>query len=213
MKKAVALYRASSRRQGKSGLGLEAQKTNVRRFAKFKKMKIIAEFTEVKSGLKKNRPIIDSVLKMCRETGATLLIANSDRLTRRLLFAELLWADNVDFVAVDRPDADRFELQITFAFAEKESRENGRRTREALQAAKERGVKLGTSIHGLLKKRRKKYKAFAIRMKPKIKKLMDKGYTTTRSLADALNTEGIKTFYGGQARWHLSTVHKLLKAI
>ncbi len=213
MKKAVALYRASSRRQGKSGLGLDAQKLNVRNFAAFRKIKIIAEFTEVRSGTKKNRPIIENALKICKETNATLLIANMDRLTRRLLFAALLMESSIKFICVDRPNADYFELHISAAVAEKESRDISRRTREALQAAKARGVKLGTSVRELHRKRRQKYKAFAKRLKPKIKKYQEMGFNSIRAIVKILNDKKVKTFMGNNSKWHLSTVHKLLREI
>lgn len=213
MKKAVALYRASSPRQGKSGLGLDAQKSNVRNFAAFRKMRIVAEFTEVMSGRKKNRPIIENALKACKEKNATLLIANMDRLTRSMVFAALLIESDINFICVDRPNADRFELHISAAVAEKESRDISRRTKEALQAAKARGVKLGTSIKALLRKRRQQYKVFAKRLKPQIKGFQKEGFTSVRALVDVLNKKKVKTFMGGNSKWHLSTVHRLLKNI
>lgn len=213
MQKAVSLLRASSPRQEKSGLGLDAQKWNVDQFAAITKRKIIAEFVEVGSGLKKNRPIIEAALKVCRETGATLLIANMDRLTRRLLFVVLLMESDIKFICVDKPNAGRLELLITAMIAENESLDIGRRTKEALRVAKTNGVKLGTSVFGLIRRKRQEYKAFAKRMKPIIRRFQKMGLTTTRQLVDALNDMHVKTFQGHDCRWHNSTVHRLLKTI
>lgn len=212
MKKAVAYCRVSSKRQGKSGLGLEAQDKAIWDFAQQNKMDIVAEFKEVESGSNNDRPIMAQVLEACKKHDATLLIARVDRLARRLLFIATLMESDIRFISVDRPYADEYELHMEAANAQRESRIISKRTREALQAAKRRGVKLGTAIKWLLRKRRREYKAFAMKLKPKIRLLQKRGYRSVRELVSVLNEKGVKTFTGGETRWHISTVHRLLKA-
>lgn len=213
MQKAVAYYRVSSKRQGKSGLGLDAQRKAVRDFAAYRKIKIIAEFTEVESGKKDNIPGLSNVLDACKEHNATLLIAKLDRLARRLIFIATLMESSIRFISVDKPHADEYELHIDAANAQRESKIISQRTRDALQAAKRRGIKLGTAVKWLLKKKRLEYKAFAKQLRPKIKGFQKMGFTSVRALAKVLNDKKIKTFTGGNSRWHISTVHRLLKEL
>lgn len=214
MMKAVAYYRVSSKRQGKSGLGLDAQQKAVREFAKQNKMKIIGEYTEVESGkLSSNRPFLKQAIDECKQHKAVLLIATLDRLARNVAFISALMESEIRFKSVDFPFADEFMLHIRAAFAQLESRMISTRTKQALQAAKRRGVKLGTNAKKLAEQNRKKYLAFAKKMKPTVKKLIDDGYITVREITDELNNKKIKTVTGKKAQWHLSTVHKLLKLI
>lgn len=213
MKKAIAHFRVSSRRQRKSGLGLAAQRREVYAFASAHKFRIVAEYIERKSGLSRNRPIIDECLAECKRLNATLLISKIDRLSRRLLFTATLMESDIPFIAIDRPHADEYELHIEAANAQRESRLISKRTKAALQEAKRRGVKLGTSIRSVLEKRRKEYQQFAIKMQPVIRKLNNKGFRTVRALKDILNEKHVRTFTGGNTKWHLSTVHTLLKHI
>lgn len=213
MKKAVAYCRVSSKRQGKSGLGLEAQRKAIQEFARQNNMHIIAEFKEVESGRKNDRPIMAQVLETCKRSKATLLIARVDRLARRLLFIVTLMESDIPFISVDRPHADEYELHMEAANAQRESKIISKRTTDSLRIAKLRGVKLGTAVFELIRKKRQQYKAFAKRMKPVIIRLQKKGITTTRQLVAALNDKHIKTFQGHECHWHNSTVHRLLKAI
>jgi len=213
MQKAVAYYRVSSKRQGTSGLGLDAQRAAVRAFAALSKMKIIAEITEVESGKNNDRQGLSNVLETCKKHDAILLIAKLDRLARRLIFIATLMESSIRFISVDKPHADEYELHMDAAYAQRESKMISQRTREALQAAKRRGIKLGTSVKGLLKKKRKAYKLFAKGIRPDIRKFQKAGNKSVRSLAKILNDQKIKTFTGGNSKWHLSTVHRLLKEI
>ncbi|KYP12894.1 recombinase family protein [Flavihumibacter sp. CACIAM 22H1] len=213
MKIAIAHFRVSSLRQRKSGLGLAAQRREVYAFAAAHKFKIVAEFIERKSGLSRNRPVIDDCLAECKRLNATLLISRVDRLSRRLLFTATLMEAGIPFIAIVKPYADEYELHIEAANAQRESRLISKRTKAALQEAKRKGVKLGTSIWDVLDKRRKAYERFVIKMIPIIKRYQDKGIYSIRALTIALNGKHVKPFSGGNARWHLSTVHKLLKHI
>lgn len=213
MKKAIALFRVSSRGQQKSGLGLAAQRRQIHAFAVANKFTIINEFIERVPGWAINRPVVEKSLAECKRLNATLLIAKVDRLSRRVLFVATLMEAQIPFIAVDKPYADEYELHMEAANAQRESRIISQRTKAALQEAKRRGVKLGTSIWKVLRDRRKEYKAFARKMRPVIKKLQRKGLCSVRKLTDELNKRHIKTFMGGDSHWHLSTVHTLLKNI
>lgn len=140
-KRYVAYYRCSTRKQGQSGLGLEAQREAARRFVG--EDLLIAEFEEVETGARADRPALDAALRECRLRGATLVIAKLDRLSRSVSFISRLMEEGADFVAVDMPSANRFTLHIMAAMAEQEREMISHRTKVALAAARERGVVLG----------------------------------------------------------------------
>ena len=211
MKLAIAHLRVSKKRKDRRRYGLAAQRRDIIEFAKLHKYKIVGEFVERKSGLSYNRPEIERCLIECKRQNATLLIAKVDRLSRRLLFVATLMENKIPFIAVDKPYADEYDLHMEAANAQRESKLISKRTKAALREAKRRGVKLGTSIYSVLKQRRKAYKLFARKMKPIIRKLESQGFCTIRALTEKLNSRHIKTFLGGNAKWHISTVHTLLK--
>jgi len=137
----IAYYRVSTRKQGDSGLGLEAQREAVRRF--IGDGQLLAEFEEVESGKRSDRPALEAALKECRLRRAKLIIAKLDRLSRSVAFVSRLMEEQVDFVAVDMPHSNRFTIHVMAALAEQERELISARTRAALQAAKARGVSLG----------------------------------------------------------------------
>ncbi len=140
----VAYYRASTDKQGKSGLGLEAQKAAVASYLNGGQWTLVGEFTEVESGRKqKKRPRLDEALTACKKLKAKLIVAKLDRLARNVAFISALMESSVEFVAADMPFANRLNLHIMAAFAEHEGEQISNRTRDALAAAKARGVKLG----------------------------------------------------------------------
>lgn len=141
--KAVAYYRVSTSEQGRSGLGLEAQKAAVEDYISRKGATLIAEFTEVESGAKGDRPQLQAALKRTKVSNATLVIAKLDRLSRNAAFLLTLRDAGTDFVAVDMPDANPVTVGIMAVIAEEERRLISERTKAALKAAKARGVKLG----------------------------------------------------------------------
>jgi DNA invertase Pin-like site-specific DNA recombinase len=140
-KRYIAYYRCSTRKQGQSGLGLEAQRSAVERF--ICDGSLIAEFEEVESGNRADRPALEAALRECRLRGATLVIAKLDRLSRSVSFIARLMEEGADFVAVDMPAASRFTLHIMAAMAEQEREMISHRTKAALAAARDRGVVLG----------------------------------------------------------------------
>jgi DNA invertase Pin-like site-specific DNA recombinase len=140
----VAYYRVSTKQQGQSGLGLEAQEVAVLRHI-CTGDKLVASFTDVESGTRKGnkRPELAKALAACRRERATLLIAKLDRLARNVAFVSNLMEAGVDFVAVDMPTANRLTIHILAAVAEAEAEAISSRTKAALAAAKARGTRLG----------------------------------------------------------------------
>lgn len=141
--KFVAYYRVSTEKQGKSGLGLEAQQAAVTAYLNGGNWKLVGELTEVETGKRNDRPKLAEALALCRKRKATLVIAKLDRLARNVHFISGLMESGVNFVACDSPGDDRFILHIKAAVAEEEAKKISDRTKAALAALKARGKKLG----------------------------------------------------------------------
>jgi len=139
----VAYFRVSTQKQGQSGLGLEAQKEVVRSHVNRRGETITAEFIEVESGKKADRPQLAAALALCKASGATLIIAKLDRLARNVAFVSNLMEAGVEFYACDLPQASRLTIHILAAVAENEAKAISDRTRAALAAKKAQGHKLG----------------------------------------------------------------------
>lgn len=138
----IGYIRVSTRKQGKSGLGIQAQKTAIRNLLNDEDS-IIEQYEEIESGKNKERPKLLEAIRRCKETKATLVIARLDRLSRSLSFISHLMDSGIDFVACDMKNANRFTIQIFSALAEQEARFISKRTKDALAELKSRGVKLG----------------------------------------------------------------------
>src|SRR5262245_27576135 len=138
--KLVAYYRVSTKRQGESGLGLEAQRSAVQDFAARTGGQIVREYVEVESGRKANRPELKKALAHARRSQALLCVAKLDRLARNVAFLSALMDSGIDFVACDNPAANRLTIHILVAVAEDEARRISERTKSALAALVERGV-------------------------------------------------------------------------
>src|SRR2546428_4213436 len=141
--KFVAYFRVSTDKQGKSGLGLEAQREAVLTYLDGGRWSLVQEFVEVESGKRNDRPELTAALAACKKHKAKLVIAKLDRLSRNLAFIATLMDSGVEFVAVDNPHANRLTLHILAAVAEHERHMIADRTKAALQAAKARGIRLG----------------------------------------------------------------------
>src|SRR3954453_2415545 len=141
--KFVAYYRVSTERQGRSGLGLEAQQEAVRAYLNGGSWRLVAEVIEVESGKRADRPKLAEALRLCRMHGAMLIIAKLDRLARNVAFVSNLMDSGVEFTAVDFPQANRLTAHILAADAAHEPKSISERTKVALAAAKARGVRLG----------------------------------------------------------------------
>jgi DNA invertase Pin-like site-specific DNA recombinase len=139
----VTYLRVSTDKQGRSGLGLEAQQAAIAAYVRPDDMLLAPPYVEIESGKRADRPQLRAALDHCRRTGATLLIARLDRLARNVAFIANLIEQGVPFVACDRPNASTFELHIYASMAQEEARAISARTKAALAAAKARGTVLG----------------------------------------------------------------------
>lgn len=207
----VAYYRVSTDRQGKSGLGLEAQKKAVLDYLNGGKWELVGEFIEVESGKKANRPELARALAACKEQGATLVIAKLDRLARNVAFVSNLMESGVEFKACDNPHATKFIIHILAAVAEHEREQISTRTKAALDAARRRGVKLGAHGATLARQNKEAAASRARDLAPVIAELRAAGIETVRGITEALNARGIPSPRG--ARWHVPAVFRMMKLV
>jgi DNA invertase Pin-like site-specific DNA recombinase len=213
MTRYVAYYRVSTDKQGKSGLGLDAQRQAVAGYVAGRG-EIVAEHTEIES-TRNHRPQLHTALDACRRRRATLLIARLDRLARNVAFISNLMESRVDFVAVDMPDANRLTVHILAAVAEHEREMISQRTKDALHAAKRRGVRLGNP-HPLPASRlalaalKQRTGEFHATVRPLIHTLREQGCSFP-AIARELNNRNIPTARGGL--WYPATVRNILKRL
>jgi DNA invertase Pin-like site-specific DNA recombinase len=190
----VAYYRVSTDRQGRSGLGLEAQQKVVQDYLDGGAWEIVAEFVEVESGKRADRPELARALDACRKHKARLVIAKLDRLSRNLAFIATLMDSGVEFVAVDNPHANKLTIHILAAVAEHEREAISERTKAALAAAKARDRRR-CCPHG----RGPQGENGAANVLPIIREVLAAGHTSANAIARQLNTRKIATARGG--RW------------
>lgn len=141
--KYIAYYRVSTKGQGRSGLGLDAQRTAVQNYLKSKPGEIVVEYQEIESGNNNSRPVLSEAIKKAKALDATLLIAKLDRLSRNVAFIFKLRDEQVNFVCADLPDANTMTIGIFATMAQHERELISQRTKSALSALKAKGVKLG----------------------------------------------------------------------
>lgn len=215
MQKAIAYYRVSTGKQGRSGLSLEAQQLTVSQFVKANNFKLVEEFVEINSGRRNWHYALKTALDECTRQEATLVIAKLDRLSRNVAFiSTLMEAKNVQFKVVDNPNADKIILHILAAFAEHECEQIRKRTKAALSAAKLRGVELGYyGSHVLSKINHENAMQFALMMKPVIDSMKERGIVTIRAITGELNRLHIPTFRRKSCKWHSTTVHSLVNRL
>lgn len=228
----VSYLRVSTARQGRSGLGLEAQRSAVADYLNGGNWRLVAELVEVESGSKTARPKLAEALALCRAHRATLVIAKLDRLTRDAHFLLGLEKAGIDFVAADMPSANRMTVGIMAVVAEEERRMISARTKAALGAAKARGTRLGgvrLKVHGDPKRvygpgrpvigtkataaaaragRSRKAAKRAADLAPLVARLDPDSAMSLRALARALNDEGVPTATGG-GEWTAAGVARL----
>ena len=216
--KFISYLRVSTAKQGASGLGLEAQRKAVEDYLNGGRWKLIAECVEVESGKKSDRPKLAEALRLCRLHGATLIVAKLDRLARNVAFLSNLMEAGVEFVAVDFPTANRLTVHILAAVAEHEAAMISRRTKDALAAAKARGVKLGghrgtvppkIAAERSLKARQATAEARAADLEPIITELKAGGVASLNAMARALTEKGVPTARGG-SNWTPMQVSRVL---
>jgi DNA invertase Pin-like site-specific DNA recombinase len=218
--KFVAYLRVSTDRQGKSGLGLEAQRTAVHQFVAQRGGEIIApEYREIESGKVNNRPELEKAMKRCRLTGATLLVAKLDRLSRNAAFLMTLKDSGVPFVAADMPDANTLTIGVMASLAQHEREMISKRTTAALEAARVRGTKLGgvragapnISLHNAAGNAAKADKARmrAELLREEIEPLRRSGFSLN-AIAAKLNADGSLTPRGNVGSWTPTAVRRVL---
>lgn len=220
----VAYARVSTHQQGRSGLGLEAQEAAIRAFLRPEDRLLAPIFVEVESGRRTDRPELAKAIARCRTTGATLLIAKLDRLSRDAHFLLGLSKAGVEFVAADMPHANRLTVGIMALVAEEEARAISARTKAALAAAKARGVKLGapkgsrppTSAESVRSGAKASAEARSMTadhrahaVLPIVEELRAEGASSLHQLAAGLNARGVPT-PRGKGAWTATAVRRAL---
>lgn len=222
MKKFIAYYRVSTIRQGQSGLGMEAQSNSVRQYVGTQG-ELVAEYKEVETGKRSDRPELTKALAHARRIGGTLVIAKLDRLARNVAFTATLMEAGADFVAVDNPTANRLTIHVLAAVAEDEARRISERTKAALKAYKVRGGKLGAqhpkckplSKDAAEKGRRRGAEATAEQAKLAYRDLvpeieaMRKGGSSFEQVAEKFNGSGHTTRTG--CAWTATQIWRVLR--
>jgi DNA invertase Pin-like site-specific DNA recombinase len=219
VQQAIAYYRVSTARQGRSGLGIEAQRSAVARFVEAEGFTIAAEFIEVETGKGADAldrwPELAAALATGRAKRCPVIVAKLDRLSRDVAFVASLMAQRVPFIVAELGvDADPFMLHLYAALAEKERRLIAERTRSALAAKKAGGARLGNQRNAPeaaalgRKAQAETAKLFTANTLPIIEAIRQTGVEDLRGIAAALNARGVRTARGG--RWHASNVKNLV---
>lgn len=219
--KYISYLRVSTDRQGRSGLGLEAQRQAITDYLNGGHWELLKEFIEVESGKDSDRPQLKASMVACKRTGATLLIAKLDRLSRNVAFIANLMDSGVEFVACDFPTANRLTIHILAAMAEHEREMISKRTKEALKAAKARGVVLGNPknldresaqrgrIQGV-QVRQKQADHFSQQSYGIIKGYLDQGMSLQET-ARRLNADCVLTARGKSGAWTATAVKNVIQ--
>lgn len=226
----ISYCRVSTDRQGRSGLGLEAQQAAVREYVARVCGRLVAEHVEVESGRRNDRPELTAALRTCGWHRATLVIAKLDRLSRDLGFIVRLLESHSRFVACDMPEANELTVHILAAVAQAERKAISARTKAALEAARARGRLLGfahprrvddaracgdrgraAALVSSLAVRQRRARERATLLSTLIEDLRAAGHTSLRALAAELNAREIPAPRGG--RWHPESVRVLLQSI
>ena len=213
--KFVTYYRVSTQKQGKSGLGLEAQRKAIEDYLNGGNFEVLEEFVEVETGKGSNalarRPVLKEAIEYAKKHKAKLLIAKLDRLARNVYFISSLMESKVDFVVADMPDANALTIHLIAAVAEYERELISKRTKEALAVAKRRGVKLGNpKLKVDNSKRKEQAQAFADKLKPTMQAYREQGMSQ-RKIVEELNSVGIGAPRGGE--WSLMQVQRVFKRL
>jgi len=215
----VAYYRVSTARQGRSGLGLEAQRKAISQFINGGGATLLSEFTEVETGKRNDRPELARAIHKAKVTGARLVIAKLDRLSRNAAFLLTLRDSGVEFVAADMPEANTLTVGIMALMAQHEREMISRRTKEALATAKARGTKLSNpngATHlrgrGNAEAVRGARRAADDRAKGVLVEIEDirreQPGASLRDIAKMLNQRGVQTARGGA--WYAQSVRRVM---
>ena len=219
MDKAIVYLRVSTERQGRSGLGIEAQREAIARFAEREGLELIEEFVEVETGKGSDaldrRPRLAGALARARKEKCAVIVAKLDRLSRDVHFISGLMAQRIPFIVAELgAEADSFMLHLYAALAEKERKLISERTKAALAAKKAQGAKLGnrTNLAEAQAKGVASTKAladvFALNVLPVINQVKAQGINSYNGIAEVLNVRGVRTARGGI--WQATTVRKIM---
>jgi len=222
MKSAIAYFRVSTQRQGRSGLGIEAQRDICRRFAEAHGYAIEAEHTEIETGKGSDaldrRPKLVKALAEAKSRKCPVLVAKLDRLSRDVAFIAGLMAKKVEFVVAELgPNVDPFLLHIYAALAEKERNLISERTKAALRMKRKQGFRLGnnTNLHTAQTNGNAAQCSiahnYAASLEQQLLSIKRAGLNSYTAMADALNARGIPTARGGN--WHAQTVKRVITRI
>ena len=214
----VAYYRVSTAKQGRSGLGLEAQQQSVNHFLTGRGGKLLKEYTEIESGRKADRVKLAQALESCKLHGATLVIAKLDRLSRNAPFLMNLQESGANFICCDNPHANKAMIGIMAIMAQQEAETISKNTKAALAAAKARGVKLGVAGSRNLRNRKlgsqrgvatriQRAHEHAERIGREIRPMVEQG-RSLRAIAAKLNDATVDTVRGGA--WSANQVKRVI---
>ena len=221
----VSYLRVSTQKQGQSGLGLEAQRKAVSDYLNYGDWNVIEELVEIESGKNNRRPKLMEAIDLCKASGATLLVAKIDRLARDAAFLLNLKDAGIEFIAADMPEANRLTIGIMALVAEQEREIISKRTKDALAAAKAKGVQLGAYRDGKFvgrigttedakrasDARTALYRSRSVKKWPILQRVDPEGSLSLRSIADSLNLMNVPTV-SGKGSWSANSV-KRLKAV
>jgi DNA invertase Pin-like site-specific DNA recombinase len=222
MERVVAYLRVSTQQQHRSGLGIEAQRAAIERFAAAESLTIIEQYAEFETGkgadALERRPLLAAALAAAKKAKCSIVVSKLDRLSRDVAFVSGLMAQRVPFIVAELGrDADPFMLHLYAALAEKERRLVSERTKAALHAKKASGAKLGNStnlsIAGSIGRLAQAQVAdeFAINLMPVVQSIRNDGAATLSEIVTALNSRGVRPARGNH--WHRSSVRNLLARI
>ena len=223
MEQYIGYYRVSTKKQGKSGLGLDAQKTAVKNFLKSRGAEEIDSFTEIESGKNADRPVLKSAIELCKEQGAKLLVAKLDRLSRNAKFLFTLKEDledaGIGFTIADMPEANTLVLGFMASLAQYEAELISRRTKEGLEEAKKKGKRLGSPQNLTNEARQKALSTIRDKARSDVDTRKAFHFTLPRreqgwsyaKIANALNAEGYRTRNG--KKFHPAQVRKISKRL
>jgi DNA invertase Pin-like site-specific DNA recombinase len=198
----VVYYRVSTERQGRSGLGLDAQRAMVEAFLQPGDT-VLDEFTEIQSGKKDDRIKLWKAINLVKKTRSKLLIPKLDRFSRKVSFISGIIDQGVELVVCEHPNVNTFFLHLLACFAEEERRQISERTKAALKAAKKRGTILGRNAQQLAETRREIRRNFAFKNGATLNAAVDEAGSISGA-ARLLNERKMPTANGG--RWHPQTV-------
>lgn len=206
---AISYIRVSTDKQGKSGYGLEDQKNRILEFCGAEGMEVVAEFCDVDSGSKDERPQLMKAIALAKETGAKIVCARLCRLSRSAHFITGLIAHGVPFIVAEFGNVPTFQLHLYAILGEEERRRIGENTKKALAVAKANGVALGTHNPAVLKGRAAQTAKLVERMKAHVLEAHAAGCYTLQSKCDWMNDREIWTARGKE--WRPATMSRLLQ--